>query len=311
VSDAVIDLIWRTWSFLRRTCPLLAPRILQFRAYAPRALRPPRAARVAQRACPSITVVTPSYQQGTYLERTLRSVLDQQYPALEYVVVDGGSTDATLDILRRYDGSLTRWVSEPDRGQADAVSKGFLQTSGEIMAYLNSDDLLLPNSLTTVGGYFADHPEVDVVYGHRIIIDEADREINRWILPKHDPAALAWIDWIPQETLFWRRSAWEAVGGIDTTFQFALDWDLLLRFQSAGLRIERINRFIGAFRFHPGQKSNVSFEGVGSDEIKRLQRRSLGREPTTRELQAAIFGFVIRHLVEDWKWRLGLSNLDA
>jgi glycosyltransferase involved in cell wall biosynthesis len=284
---------------------------LQFRAYAPRPLKLLTAVGASANDLPSITLVTPSYQQAAYLERTIRSVLDQRYPALEYVVIDGGSRDGTLDILQRYDGSLTRWMSEPDRGQADAICKGFRQSSGEIMAYLNSDDLLLPNSLTTVARFFADHPDVDVLYGHRIIVDEADREINRWILPKHDPGTLAWIDWIPQETLFWRRSAWEAVGGIDTAFQFALDWDLLLRFQSAGLRIERINRFIGAFRFHPEQKSNTSFEGVGSEEIRRLQRRSLGREPTSEEVQAAIFGYVIRHVLEDWKWRLGLSDLGA
>jgi glycosyltransferase involved in cell wall biosynthesis len=311
VSKALIGLVWRAWSFLRRTCPSLAPRILQFRAYAPRPLRLPAADRAVADTCQSITVVTPSYQQAAYLERTIRSVLDQRYPALEYIVVDGGSSDGTLDILRRYDGSLARWISEPDRGQADAIRKGFLQSSGEIMAYLNSDDLLLPNSLATVARFFAEHPEVDVAYGHRIIVDEADREINRWILPKHDPVVLTWIDWVPQETLFWRRSAWQAVGGIDPTFQFALDWDLLLRFQAAGLRLARMNRFIGAFRFHPGQKSNTSFADVGSEEIRRLQRRSLGREPTSEEVQAAIFGFVIRHILEDWKWRLGLSDPGA
>ena len=99
------------------------------------------------------------------------------------------------------------------------------------MAWFNSDDLVAPRALRFVAGYFATHPDVDVVYGHRIIIDDADREIGRWIMPRHEPDSIEWIDYVPQETLFWRKRAWDLAGGIDPSFQFALDWDLLARFQ--------------------------------------------------------------------------------
>src|SRR5262249_33984020 len=143
------------------------------------AVRPPDPA-------PVISVVTPSYNQAAFLERTMRSVLDQGYPELEYVVQDGGSWDQTRELLERYRSRLTHAESVKDRGQAHAVNLGFRHTRGEIMAYLNSDDLLLPGSLAYVARFFAAHPEVDVVYGHRVIIDENDGEVGRWVLPPHE-----------------------------------------------------------------------------------------------------------------------------
>ena len=161
-----------------------------------------------------------------------------ELPRSEYVVQDGGSTDETVEVLRRYEGSLSRWFSEPDHGQGDAINRGFAHTSGEIMAYLNSDDLLLPGSLAYVAKYFASHPEVDVVYGHRVMIDEHDRQIGSWVLPPHDDEELALLDFVPQETLFWRRND---LGGTPVdrsipSLRFAIDWDLLLRLREHGAR---------------------------------------------------------------------------
>jgi hypothetical protein len=194
---------------------------------------------------PAISIVTPSFEQGSYLERTLYSVVNQNYPALEYVVQDGGSSDETIDVLRRYDDSLRHWASERDEGQGDAINRGFAHTSGEIMAYLNSDDLLLPGALAYVARYFASHPDVDVVYGNRMMIDEDDGHIGSQVLPRHDDEELGLLDFVPQETLFWRRSAWEAAGGqIDASLRFAIDWDLLLRLRDSGAKIVRLPRFL-------------------------------------------------------------------
>ena len=147
----------------------------------------------------------------------------------------GGSSDETVSVLRRFEPLLRSWRSEPDDGQADAINRGFAETTGEIMAWLNSDDLLLPGTLAYVAQYFAKHPEVDVVYGNRIMIDDDDGQIGSWILPAHDDHALTLADYVPQETLFWRRRIWDAAGGsVDTSFAFAIDWDLLLRFRAAG-----------------------------------------------------------------------------
>ena len=226
--------------------------------------------------------------------------------------MDGGSADGSLNVLQHYETRLARWVSAPDQGQADAINKGFAGTSSDIMAYLNSDDLLLPGSLAAVVEYFGARPQVDVVYGHRILIDENDAEIGRWVLPRHDSGVLRWVDWVPQETLFWRRRAWESVGGtIDVSFKFAIDWDLLLRFQDAGMRIERIDRFLGAFRVHAQQKTLANMADQGLVEMRRLRRRSHGRDVSEAEIRRAVSRYLIKHILVDLKWRLGLSDLES
>ena len=219
---------------------------------------------------PLISIVTPSYNQGPFLERTIRSVLEQEYPRLEYVVQDGGSKDATVEVLDKYRAQLHHCESRKDNGQAHAINLGFAHTSGDIMAYLNSDDLLLPGALFTVAKYFADHPDVDVIYGHRVIINRTGDETGRWVLPPHDAEAIKWADFVPQETLFWRRRIWDKVGGIDESFRFAMDWDLILRFQEAGAKFRRLGRFLGAFRVHGESKTVTSVESAGTDEMSIL-----------------------------------------
>ena len=130
--------------------------------------------------------------QAAYLERTIRSVLEQNYSNLEYIVQDGGSRDGSAEIIRKYASTLTRWESAKDSGQAQAINRGLQHTSGEIMAYLNSDDFFLPGTLAYVAEYFSRYPDVDAVYGHRIVVDENDREVGRWVLPPHDDEVLSW-----------------------------------------------------------------------------------------------------------------------
>jgi carbamoyltransferase len=248
---------------------------------------------------PRISIVTPSFGQGRFLERTLYSVVNQNYPALEYVVQDGGSTDDTIEVLRRYEGALSRWVSEPDDGQGDAINRGFAHTSGEIMAYLNSDDLLLPGSLAYVAGYFAAHPDVDVVYGQRVMIDEHDRQIGSWVLPSHDDEELTLLDFVPQETLFWRRSAWQAAGGqIDPNLRFAIDWDLLLRLRDSGAKIVRLPRFLGAFRVHDQQKTSM-WNDLCLIECDTLRRRVHGRAISHDEAVARVAPYMRRHVAHN------------
>jgi glycosyltransferase involved in cell wall biosynthesis len=217
---------------------------------------------------PKISIVTPSYQQGPYLEWTIRSVLEQEYPNLEYVVMDGGSKDQTKEILERYKDRLAYCESAQDKGQADAVARGFAHTSGEIMAYLNSDDLLAPGALHFAARYFEEHPEVDAIYSHRVFIDENNIVTRYWILPPHHSWMMMRWDYIPQETCFWRRRIYEKVGGIDPSFEFALDYDLFVRFMQQG-RMERVNRFLGAFREHVTSKT-VLQEGA-HPEVDRIQ----------------------------------------
>jgi GT2 family glycosyltransferase len=245
---------------------------------------------------PTISIVTPSFGQGHFLERTLYSVVNQNYPTLEYVVQDGGSTDDTVDVLRRFEGSLSDWASEPDDGQSDAINRGFARTSGEIMAYLNSDDLLLPGALAYVARYFAEHPDVDVLYGHRLMIDEHDGHIGSQILPRHDDKELTLLDFVPQETLFWRRTAWDAAGGqIDASLRFAMDWDLLLRLRESGAKIVRVPRLLGAFRVHEEQKTATWFDQCLL-ECEALRLRVHGRAISHDEAVARAAPYMRRHV---------------
>jgi glycosyltransferase involved in cell wall biosynthesis len=221
---------------------------------------------------PTISIVTPSYQHGRFLEWTLRSVLLQEYPKLEYVVMDGGSTDETPPILARYADRLAHVESAKDGGQADAVARGFAYTTGEIMAYLNSDDVLAPGALEFVANFFAENPNVDAVYSHRVFMRDNGIVDSYWILPQHSNALMKRWDYIPQETCFWRRRIYDAVGGIDPSFQFALDYDLFVRFMQRG-RMHRVNRFLGAFRQHPESKTATLVEGQVHPEIERVRRQ--------------------------------------
>ncbi|MDH5505843.1 MAG: glycosyltransferase [Anaerolineae bacterium] len=256
---------------------------------------------------PQISIVTPSYNQADFLERTVESVLNQNYANLQYILQDGASTDGTAALLDNYKSALAHIESRQDDGQAHAVNLGFAKATGEIMAYLNSDDILLPGTLHYVAGYFARHPAVDVVYGHRIIINQDDDEIGRWVLPPHRAKVLSWADYIPQETLFWRRRIWEAAGAqMDESFKFALDWDLLLRFREAGANFVRLPRFLGAFRVHSDQKTTAQIDDLGQQEMARLRARCHGREVTWQEINTHIKPYLRRSVWVHKMYRLGL-----
>jgi GT2 family glycosyltransferase len=260
--------------------------------HAPRALQPDRLPSVAQGAVlPRLTVVTPSFQQGAFLEDTIRSVLGQEGVDLNYIVQDGGSSDGSVEIIRRHQDRLVHWESGPDNGQAAAVVRGFSRAPGgpdDLMMYLNADDVLMPDAARFVAEHFAAHPEVDVVYGHRVLINEVGREIGRWLTPRPACDDLRLHNLVPQETLFWRRRIWDRVGGLDPSLQFALDWDLLLRFQAADASIARLPWFLAAFRVHDVQKTRTRWETDAVPEIHRLRRRTLGRDATSDELHLAM-----------------------
>lgn len=245
---------------------------------------------------PTISIVTPSYNQGQYLEKTIKSVLDQEYPKLEYIIQDGASKDNTVTVLKKYQNQLKFWESKPDEGQSQAINLGFMHATGDIMAYLNSDDLLMPGSLDFVADYFNKHPEIEVVYGHRILINETDLEIGRWVLPPHANKILEYADYIPQETLFWRKSIWDKVGSkIDESFKFAMDWDLIIRFQQAGAKIKRLPRFLGAFRIHQEQKTLACMSDLGTQEMERIRRELHGRYLDPYEISRQIQLYLLKH----------------
>jgi glycosyltransferase involved in cell wall biosynthesis len=236
---------------------------------------------------PRISVVIPSYNQARFLERTITSVLDQRYPNLELIVVDGGSTDCSKAIINKYKTQLHWWCSEPDIGQADAINKGFSKANGEILTWLNADDCHLPNTLARVSNCMGCRKDIDVVYGNRLLINENEQEIGKWVLPPHHDQVLSWEDFIPQESLFWRWSLWKKVGQrLDISFDFAMDWDLLLRFRDVNAKMMRIPYYLGLFRIHSQQKTSSQINQVGFEEMHKLRRRSLGYTPS--QFQCAI-----------------------
>jgi glycosyltransferase involved in cell wall biosynthesis len=221
---------------------------------------------------PKISIVTPSYNQGKYVGWTARSVFLQRYPNLEYVMMDGGSKDETMKVLEPYADRFAYITSERDKGQADAVSRGLARCTGDILAYLNSDDMLAPGCLHFVAKFFEDHPDVDAVYSHRVTVDGDNKAIWYWMLPEHDDYYMSRWDLIPQETCFWRRRIMDKVGPVDPTFRFALDYDLFIRFMREG-KMRRVNRFLGVFREHAVSKTSQLNETVGAEEVRRVQSR--------------------------------------
>ena len=290
----------------RRWRDKFRPRLWHYRQYAPHALHIPSAyeSQTAPEKAPRIAVVTPSYNHVRYLGATIDSMLAQNYPNLAYVVEDGGSMDGTRQLLESY-GDQFVWRSERDAGQASAINRGFARIDGEIMAYLNSDDILLPGALAYVAQTFLAEPTIDVIYGHRIFIDEDGAEIGRWVLPPHDRKTLKWADYIPQETMFWRRRVWEKSGPLDEGLQYAIDWDFALRAQAAGFRFKRVPRFLACFRVHDEQKSTAMIE-VGSSEQRRLRQAHLGYDPDGAAIQRATRAYLRRHVLFHGLFRLGL-----
>ncbi|MBB5352648.1 glycosyltransferase involved in cell wall biosynthesis [Haloferula luteola] len=201
---------------------------------------------------PRISIITPSFNQGEFLEATLESVLGQHYPELEYGVIDGGSTDGSVEILKRYADRLDFWVSEPDRGHADAINKGFARTQGEIMAWLNSDDLYTPWCFKAVAQIFDQFPQVNWIVGFngwwnaQGIMTHAERT------PKniHDFLLGRYYGWIQQESVFWRRSLWEAAGGyISQDKKLMVDGELWSRFFLHD-RLYTVDAVFGGYRAH-------------------------------------------------------------
>lgn len=220
-------------------------------------------------ALPRITIVTPSYNQARFVEWTARSVFLQRYPNLEYILMDGGSKDQTMQVLAPYSDRFAHLVSERDKGQSDAIHRGFARSTGDVMAYLNSDDMLAPGALEFVARFFTEHPEVDAVYSHRCTVDAHNRVIWYWILPRHSNWYMTRWDLIPQETCFWRRRLFDQCGNVDSSLRFAIDYDLFVRYMRAG-RFVRVNRFLGVFRQHEEAKTSQLLETIGKQEVQRI-----------------------------------------
>ncbi len=224
---------------------------------------------------PLVTVVTPSYNQGSYIERTIRSVLCQDYPNIEYIVMDSMSKDQTKNILKRYANCITRIVREKDDGQSFAINRGFAESSGEIMVWLNSDDCFAsPTVVSQAVSFLLADPSIDMAYGRRLYIDGHGNFCSSYPFHKFSQEQLIISDYIPQECAFWTRDIYDRAGGyIDTSFDFAMDYELFMRFLSHGGKFAAVNSVFGLFRYYQDQKSRSLWLNVGIPEVERIHSK--------------------------------------
>ena len=203
-----------------------------------------------------ISIVTPSFNQAPFLEKTIQSVLNQEYSNLEYLIMDGGSSDGSVDIIRRYADRLAYWRSGPDDGQADAIHRGFELASGDILGWVNSDDVLLPGALSKVAHVFDTQPDCHLLIGNSLRIDAQDNIVGKvWAYPLDFNRILFWGTGFDQPASFWKRALYFEVGGLNTSMQFCFDYDLYLRMVRR-VPVFRCNEFLATLRLHPATKTS-------------------------------------------------------
>lgn len=252
---------------------------------------------------PRITVVTPSFNLATYLQGTICSVLDQGYSNLEYIIIDGASTDGSVGIIKSFENQLTGWVSEPDKGYADALAKGFTRATGDILCWINAGDLLLPGALDAARRALIE-TNAEMIFGDDLYVDEEGRVIffSRGYV-KNLQSAMLYGAWTPlQDACFWRRDFYERVGGINPSLRYAADFDLFLRMALHG-RCQYVPLTFSAFRRHEGQKSISGSDAYQSERIN-LRRTVLDRlseSQLKKSLRLLWYGVAIR-------WRIHVSQ---
>jgi len=247
---------------------------------------------------PLVSIVTPSFNQARYLEATIQSVLSQDYPHIEYMIVDGGSNDETVDVIKKYQSKLAWWVSEKDKGQTDAINKGFARASGEILAWLNSDDTYEPGAVSAAVRYLQEHPQVGMVYADCNFINETGRVIGKFGSAQTSYRLLRQgYSHIPQQTMFFRADLWKQVGPLDPSFYFAMDYDLWTRI-AARSEIRYVPQTLANFRLHTSGKTILADDRCWPEMI-RVHYRDGGSF-----FSVIVAKYYIRKLVAPiWNWR--------
>jgi len=230
---------------------------------------------------PRISIVTPSFNQGQFLERTILSVLNQNYPNLEYIIIDGGSSDGSIEIIKKYSKYLSYWTSEKDKGQSNAINKGFEKSTGDILAWLNSDDIYLPGALVFISKYMEKNKNVEMVYGRCYIIDKDDKILKEsYTVPFDHIFYLHKLISIAQPASFWRRSLYLIAGPLNEQNYTCMDHELFVRFIKIGATIVYIDRLFAGFRIHPASISGSGrLERQYREDILKIQKEIICYNP--------------------------------
>ena len=233
---------------------------------------------------PKISIITPSYNQGQYLEETILSVIDQDYKNMEYIIIDGGSTDNSVDLIKKYEQHLTYWVSEKDTGQSEAINKGFKLASGDIICWLNSDDILMPDSLNMIADCFEKNKDIMLINGNAVLIDEHSNILtDHFILKQKDWYAKKGIFYLSQPSMFWKRQIFDAVGYLKEDFHASMDREFLIRIFKKGYNIGQMNKILAGFRIHSKSKSYKGSERIPYKrdlvELQKLYGDKYGSKP--------------------------------
>jgi glycosyltransferase involved in cell wall biosynthesis len=225
---------------------------------------------------PLVTVVTPSFNQAQFLEKTILSVLKQDYPNVEYIIIDGGSSDGSVEIIKKYTDRIHTWVSEPDRGQTDAINKGFALAKGDILAWINSDDTYNPGAIREAVEFLIDHPDVGLVYSDANFINANDHVIGKFPAAQTDRTRLlrGYVH-VPQQTTFFLKNLWNEIGPLDPTFYFAMDYDLWVRLSALARLVYCPGRIWANFRLH-GEAKTIASDDQCWPEMLRVHRREGG-----------------------------------
>lgn len=222
---------------------------------------------------PKISIITPSYNQAQFLEDTILSVLGQGYPNLEYLIMDGGSNDGSKEIIKKYSDSISYWQSIKDKGQADAINQGFKKAGGEILMWLNSDDMLMPNVLYKIADYYKKEPE-HLYFGNCIhfqTIDSGVKTVGSNVLTLFNENRLNELDFIIQPSSFWNRKIWEETGPLDETYHFGFDWEWFLRVQK-NFKLTPISDVLSMYRIHDQHKSGTGGKQRQKELLKIYQK---------------------------------------
>jgi glycosyltransferase involved in cell wall biosynthesis len=218
-----------------------------------------------------ISIVTPSYNQGQYLEETIKSVLDQKYPNLEYIIMDGGSTDNSVDVIKKYESRLAHWESKPDGGQADAINKGFNMATGDILAWLNSDDYYTPGTLERISELFT-KDDLKIVFGECVLyFEKSGKKKSSRVFEYAKTHHIELSDYIIQPSSFWTKKTWDLVGNLNVELAYTFDWDWFIRAKRNGIQLHPVDYALSVYRYHDQHKTGTG-GGKREEEISWIFR---------------------------------------